>query len=415
MYRALVVAFICAALAAAPDNAPAATDTAVSSANGFVRARGGRFVTADGRSLMLKGINLGNWLMPEGYMFDLEVAKSPRAIYAATERLLGRDGSEAFWQRFRQTFIRREDVNLIASLGFNTVRVPLHYALFERDGGAEERWALLDRLIDWCEGAGLYVVLDMHAAPGGQTGINHDDGTGLPLLFYVSDFQDRTIAVWRAIAERYKDTPTVLGYDLLNEPIAPYHDVAYLNPRLEPLYKRLVSEIRAVDPNHVIFLAGSQWSSNFGVFGPPFDDNLAYTYHVFWATPIRATLRQFLNFHYLHGVPIWLGESGEADDDWIDAFRKLHERYDIGWCFWTYKNMSSPATVVSVRRPDGWDAVVAIADGRVPGDAAMHRRAHAALEELLENIKLENGTIRAGYVAALGLRPPAVAAGLQQD
>ena len=401
-------------LAAAPDNAPAAADTAKGSANRFAHTRGGRFVTADGRSLVLKGINLGNWLMPEGYMFDLEVAKSPRAIYAATERLLGRAESEAFWRRFRQTFIQREDIDLIASLGFNTVRVPLHYALFEGSADAEG-WALLDQLITWCEAAGLYVVLDLHAAPGGQTGINHDDGTGLPLLFYVSGFQNRTVAVWRAIAERYRDEPTVLGYDLLNEPIAPYHDVAYLNPRLEPLYRRLVSEIRAVDPNHVIILAGAQWSSNFGVFGTPFDDNLAYTYHVFWAAPIRATLRQFLNFHYLHGVPIWLGESGEADDDWIEAFRKLHERYGIGWCFWTYKNMSSPATVVSVRRPGGWDAVVALADGRLSGDAAMRRTAGAALEELLDNIKLENGTLRAGYIAALGLRLPAVAARTQQD
>ena len=230
--------------------------TADAAAHGFVSTQGKRFLTADGRPLLLKGINLGNWLVPEGYMFGFEVAKSPRAIYATLERLVGREGAVAFWREFRENFIRQEDINFIAAAGFNTVRVPLHYAMFAGDDSGQapgEGWALLDRLIDWCETAGLYIVLDMHAAPGGQTGANHDDGSGYPLLFYLPSLQDQTVAVWRGIAERYKDRPTVLGYDLLNEPISSYSDVRYLNPKLEPFYRRLVAEIRTVDPHHVIF------------------------------------------------------------------------------------------------------------------------------------------------------------------
>ncbi|MFO1113816.1 MAG: cellulase family glycosylhydrolase [Rhodospirillales bacterium] len=380
---------------------------AAASAQGFVTTSGRQFLGADRQPLLLKGINLGNWLVPEGYMFGLAVATSPRAIYATFERLLGRDQSSAFWRRFRDTFIRREDIDFIAAAGFNTIRVPFHYNMFADDPGGQPGggWALVDRLLAWCEAAGVYVVLDMHAAPGGQTGTNHDDGPGLPLLFYVPALQDQTVAVWRAIAERYKDKTAVLGYELLNEPISWYYDVSYLNPKLEPFYRRLVTEVRAVDQHHVIFLGGAQWNSNFSVLGPPFASNLAYTYHTFWAPTTRRALRSYLNFSYLSDAPIFLGEAGEADDDWVKAFRELHERLGIGWCFWTYKNMTSNAAVALVPRPADWDRVVALADGRGIAGAEAPRVA-AALAEYLENIKLENTTIRRGYLQALGLRVP---------
>ena len=115
------------ATALAPDLAPR---RAAASVPGFVATSGRQFLAADGQALLLKGINLGNWLVPEGYMFGFEVARSPRAIYATFERLLGPDQSAAFWRTFRENFIRREDIDFIAAAGFNTVRVPLHYAMF---------------------------------------------------------------------------------------------------------------------------------------------------------------------------------------------------------------------------------------------------------------------------------------------
>lgn len=376
--------------------------------SGFVSTSGRQFLAADGQPLPLKGINLGNWLVPEGYMFGFEVARSPRAIYATFERLLGHDQSATFWRTFRDNFVRREDIDFIAAAGFNTVRVPFHYNMFMDGPGGQtgEGWALVDRLLTWCEAAGVYVVLDLHAAPGGQTGTNHDDGPGLPLLFYVPALQDQTVAVWRAIAERYKDKTAILGYELLNEPISWYYDVSYLNPKLEPFYRRLVTEVRAVDPHHVIFLGGAQWNSNFSVLGPPFASNLAYTYHTFWAPTTRRALRSYLNFSYLYDAPTFLGEAGEADDDWVRALRELHERLGISWCFWTFKNMTSNATVALVSRPADWDMVVALADER-SGIRTDAPRAAAALAEYLENIRLENATIRRGYLQALGLRVPA--------
>ena len=109
----------------------------------------------------------------------------------------------------------------------------------------------------------------MHCAPGGQTGTNIDDSWGYPWIFESDEEQQFAVGFWRSIAQRYADEPTVLGYDLLNEPIPPA--VAQLNPRLEPLYRKITKAIRQVDPNHAVILGGAQWDSNFDVFGPPID------------------------------------------------------------------------------------------------------------------------------------------------
>ena len=377
---------------------------APAAAEQLVRIDGKTFIAPDGRPFSIKGISLGNWLMPEGYMFKFEVAKSPRQIFSTFDRLLGPERAASFWTQFRDTYIARDDIRFIKSVGFNTVRIPLHYHLFMTDQGemTGEGWALLDRVLGWVKEAGLLAIVDLHAAPGGQTGINHDDGPGYPLMFNVPRDRDLTVKLWQAIAQRYAGNPTILGYDLLNEPIAPYHDIATLNPRLEPFFKRVTEAIRAVDPGRIVFLAGGQWSSSFDMFGPPFAKNLAYTYHSFWASTKRDSIQRHLNFSNRYDVPLFLGETGELTDEWNAGFRTLHEAHDIGWSFWTYKNMDSSSTVVSIKRPAGWDQIVAYADGLGPKPPA--EVIDRALEEYLSGMHLPNATIRWSYLASLGLK-----------
>jgi hypothetical protein len=383
-------------------------------AGGFIRAEGARLVSPDGETFAIRGISLGNWLMQEGYMFRFERAKSPRQIEALVERLVGPEEAARFWMAFRDRYVTQDDVAFIAAAGFTTIRVPLHYKLFV-DPSDPSRfegpgWALLDRLIGWCREAGLKVIIDLHAAPGGQTGVNHDDGPGYPVMFYVPAHKRLTVALWTEIARRYRDETAVLGYDLLNEPISPYHDTGYLNPRLEPFYRELVAAIRAVDPNHVIILAGAQWSTSFAMLGPPFDDNLAYTYHKFWASTERDGVQEYVNFMALHDAPVFVGETGELTDDWNERFRTLNERFGIGWSFWPYKYMDSGSTVVSVPRPEGWAAVVAASALPPAGwtDAALPtpEAARAALGAYLEAIRLANGRVNEGYLRSLGLAVP---------
>src|ERR1700733_7850003 len=330
----------------------------------FIRADGKLLVGGNGERFAIKGINLGTWLVPEGYMFKFSRARAPSEIDAVMRGLIGPQDAARFWTEFRDVYVAKEGIDFIKAAGFNTVRVPLHWGLFvkpETTVGEDQfegpGWALLDRLVGWCREAGLRVILDLHAAPGGQTGVNHDAGPGFPLVFIVPLYRQLTIELWRRLAAHYHEEPTILGYDLLNEPISPYSDEDYLNPRLEPLYREIVAAIRGVDSNHVVLLAGAQWSTSFAVFDRPFDANTVYTYHKFWANPTRDALQSYLNFSKRWNVPLLIGETGEYNNVWNKSFRELHEQFGIGWVFWPYKSLDAETAVVSIAKPDGWDLI----------------------------------------------------------
>ncbi|MDX6501533.1 MAG: endoglucanase [Blastocatellia bacterium] len=388
--------------------------TSINAQPRFVTTRGKLIVSGDGKPLLLKGINLGNWLLPEGYMFKFKQTNSPRLIQTAISELVGEDEARKFWKTYRENYITQADIHFIKQSGFNSVRVPFSYRLFVSDTTVPRLegpgYELLDRVVDWCRREGIYVILDMHAAPGGQTGDNIDDSFGYPFLFESSESQELTVNLWRKLAARYRNQPTVIGYDLLNEPIAHYFDTASLNPKLEPLYRRIVSGIREVDGNHIIFLGGAQWDGNFKVFGPPFDPKLAYTFHKYWMTVNQDAIQQYLTFRDKYNVPVWMGESGENTDEWIDSFRTLLEAQDIGWCFWPYKKLDATSCIASINSPGDWTAIIAFADGprTTFEEVRKHRppkeKVEKALNDYLERIKFANCRINQGYLKALGLR-----------
>lgn len=382
--------------------------------NNFVTVNGKNFIDVDGKPLLLKGINLGNWLVPEGYMFHFKSVNAPRMIYELFNILIGEDEANKFWNSFRENYITREDIHYIKSLGFNSVRIPFNYRLFVTEYPYYELkgigYELLDKAIKWCKEENLYVILDMHCAPGGQTGDNIDDSFGYPFLFESPESQQLTIDIWKKLASIYKDETIIIGYDFLNEPIAHYFDVDKLNPALEPFFKKLSAEVRAIDPNHIFFIAGAQWNSNFKVFGPPFDDKLVYTFHKYWTEPTQDVVQDYIDYGNKYNVPIYMGESGENTNEWISEFRTMLEQNNIGWCFWPYKKMNSTRGIVSVNQPEDFDLIIQFADkndfsySSIRDNRPDFEKVKSALKQYLENCKLKNCTVNDEYIKALGLK-----------
>lgn len=385
-----------------------------SQSTGFVKVSGKKLIDANGNELLLRGINLGNWLNPEGYMFRFKDVSSFRLIDNSVKELIGADEARKFWNSFRDNYITHEDIKFIKSTGLNHVRVPFNFKLFLIEDHPEiyieEGFNRLDDVIKWCREENLYVVLDLHAAPGGQTGDNIDDSWSYPFLFEDKQAQQTTILLWKKIADRYKNEKIIVGYDLLNEPIPHfYENKEELNQLLEPLYKDITRAIREVDSNHVIFIGGAQWNTNFSMLGKLFDNNSAYTFHKYWMPVEQKEIQDYVDFSNKYDVPMYLGESGENEDEWIDSFRILLEKNDFGWCFWPYKKMDSSRGMVQFAKTKEWEEIIKYAEAPKKNFEEIRKLKPAkeivrkALTDLLENIKFQNCTINDGYLKALGI------------
>lgn len=376
--------------------------------DGFVHAAHGTLVDGSGDELILRGIGLGNWLLPEGYMWKFEAPgpQSPREIEALVEDLVGASRAKEFWARFRDTFIAEDDIARISAEGMNHVRLPINSRVVMDDRGdlLRDGFALIDRLIDWCRMHGLWVVLDLHGAPGGQTGTNIDDSPhGLPELFTDERYRERTIKLWRAIAERYRWEPVVAAYDLLNEPLPNEYQDRYAT-ELVKLYVDLTAAVREVDPNHLITYEGSHWATNWTIFDEVWDQNSMLQFHKYWSPPDRASIQRYIDAGRRLGLPIYMGEGGENNLAWLQTAFQLYEDCGISWNFWPWKKIDTFTSPCSVNAPAGWSDVLGYAKGTAPKPepAGVWR----ILSELLGAVPLSRCTYRPEVVSALLRRAP---------
>lgn len=362
----------------------------------FLHTAGQDIVNESGKKIYLKGVGLGNWLLPEGYMWKFgNMGDRPRKIEKVIADLIGKEKAMQFWKSFRQNYITEADIKRIAELGFNSVRPALNSRLFLSEGEnpvyVEERFQLMDSLISWCKKYQLYIIIDMHGAPGGQTGANIDDSPNdIPELFINQKYQDQLVDLWLKIVLRYKDEPVVAAYDLLNEPLPKGTGAAdKYKHLLVPLYQRITAEIRKVDQRHMITLEGFDWSNDWSLFDKPFDNNVFYQFHYYcWARPDNLnSIDQYLKKRNELNTPIWVGETGEKGNTIYWATSQLFAANNIGYSFWPWKKMDTQNTPYSIKNPDGWDLISEYTKGGPKPDAVL---AEKTLNELLENIKISN-------------------------
>jgi len=385
----------------------------------FIRIDGQNLLDPLGQKFFIKGTNLGNWLNPEGYMFLFKKTSAPRLIDQAFKEMVGPDFTNKFWKLFKDNYVTREDIRYLKKTGTNTIRLPFHYKLFTDEDymglhTRQDGFQRTDSLISWCKEAGIYIILDMHDAPGGQTGDNIDDSYGYPWLFESEESQKQFIDIWVKIAAKYKNEPVILGYDLLNEPIAPYFgdDLSKLNNSLEPLYKKAVAAIRKADKNHIILLGGAQWDGNFKVFTDwKFDDKIMYTCHRYGGEPTADAIRNIIDFRNKTNLPMYMGEIGHNKDEWIASFCKTMEENNIGYTFWPYKKMGDSTSFLHVNQPKNWDKIKEYTEKprETYKDVREARPEQSiiqkAMQDYIECCKFANCTKNENYIKALGLKP----------
>ena len=381
----------------------------------FVRASGAVLTVHDKDTIQLKGTNIGNWLVPEGYMFKFKTVNSPRKIDEMLYELVGPDSLQRFWKTFTDNYIRYEDIKYLKSIGCNHIRLPFHYQLFTQDyylGGRNQGFVYFDRIIEWCRNENLYVLLDMHCAPGGQTGDNIDDSYAYPYLYSSPLCQKEMSSVWQQIAEKYKNDTIVLGYDLINEPVAHYFadEKSTMDSTLLSIYKMMIKDIRKIDKRHLIFVNGSNWSTDLSVFTETLGDNIVYEFHKYWMDAKQEELMSYLDFQQKHKVPIYIGETGENTDEWVLTFRKLLDVNKINWCFWPYKKMNNTKGIMNFEQPALYDLLVQYSNSdrssyeKTRGNRPNRGDVNLALKQYLDNCLFENCFQNKGYIEGLGFK-----------
>jgi endoglucanase len=349
----------------------------------LLKVNEGKIITEAGEVVRLRGWNIGGWLNMEDFIDGFTGAE--HNLRATMHRLLGREKAQFFFDRLLDYFFSEEDVKVMAALGANVLRLPFNYRHFERDDQPfeylEEGFKRLDGAFEWCARHGIAIILDFHAVQGWQNPDWHSDNAHVHIMLYEHRlFQDRFVALWEQMAKRYKDHPALAGYDLMNEPCTRLHYENYDSPgynwqSLNAVLRRAATAIRQIDGQHLIFIEGDEFATEFDQLDVTFDENLVVSTHNYisptgggkpypgeidgmdWNRDIIAAA---LGMHsgtrraLIHQRPIFVGEFGvwyaghpealayrvAALDDQLGVF----DSAGIHWAVWTWKDIASMGT-----------------------------------------------------------------------
>lgn len=322
----------------------------------FLRTKGTSIVNQKGDEVYLYGFNIGNWLLVEPWMLKMDNRpgiKAGKDIFDKLEKRFGAKKGMELFRTYVDNFITEKDIATIAGLGMNFIRVPFWYGSLFDPKYSEKECVYMDRIIGWAKKHRIYVLIDLHGAPGGQnTGVDILGENVANKMWTDPGKLDLTVKIWKRLAEKYKNEKTVAGYDILNEAWgAP--QLPYSMKGLVGFYDVLYKTIRAVDTNHIIFIEDGLQGIN--RMPKPSDmkwENVVYSFHYYpnYSDPnafkeadgeIMPNLRRAQMYY---NVPFHIGEfnSIEPANGGIESMQRLFNVFrNFGWSWniWSYKKI----------------------------------------------------------------------------
>lgn len=391
-------------------------------AQGFLKADGQKIVNEKGQNVLLRGMGLGGWMIQEGYMLHINTESRQTRIRERIEELMGPKETQEFYDTWLNNDVRKIDIDSMKAWGFNSVRLPMHYNLYtlpvdKEPVAGQNTWLdkgfeLTDHLLAWCKANHMYLILDMHATPGGQgNDLNISDrDPGKPSLWDSEANQQKLIALWKKLAERYKDDPNIGAYDIINEPNwgfdDPEHDKNGLkektNAPLRKLMMDITAAIRQVDQKHIIIIEGNGWGNNYNGVLPVWDKNMVLSFHKYWNYNNQASIAHIVKAREENNVPVWLGETGENSNVWFTQAIQLFEKNNIGWSFWPLKKMGNN-NPMEIRSNLNYNHLVNYLNGK--GGAPKESDVYSGLLEMATYAKLENTIIHRDVIDAMFRQP----------
>ena len=310
----------------------------------MLRAQGQEIVNADGEAVLLRGVNMGGWLVQEGWM-NLTNGPCQAESFKVLDERFGRDVREHLFQVYEDNYLSERDFDNIRALGMNVVRLPFAWWNILNDDGTlrADAFTRLDWFVDCCAQRGLYVILDLHAARGSQNNQDNSGEMNGSQLWKNETWQDQMLYLWECVADHYKGNPAIAAYDLLNEPGGDLKSTGVVQWEY---FDRLYEAIRAIDPEHIIMME-SCWDPEDLPSPDRYGwDNVVYQYHWYkwnadndyWAQKLNVDVKLHKMKQVNHPVPGFLGEFTlfQNMDAWEYALDS-YSRAGLGWTIWTYK------------------------------------------------------------------------------
>jgi len=380
-------------------------------AQGYLHTNGKYIYDGNSNEVLLKGIGTGNWLLMEGYMMKTsDFAGTHTQFRELLTETIGEQNTEVFYDHWLNNHFTHRDVDSMKVWGFNCVRVAMHYKWFTlpiqaepvtgQDTWFEEGFVRIDSLLEWCGNNQMYLILDLHGAPGGQ---GHDRNISdydpaYPSLWESAENRRKTVALWKKLAERYVNEPWMGGYDLINEPNWELPG----GTLLKQTYVNITNAIREVDQNHMIIIEGNWFANDYTGLTPPWDDNIVYSFHKYWNYNSQESIQWMINIRNTYNVPLWLGETGENSNSWFTDLIALAEMNNIGWSGWPVKK-NGINNVLMVPESQQYEDLLSYWQTGSPNMTA--DQAFSAVLDWANNHRLENCSVQHDVIDAM-LRQP---------
>lgn len=341
---------------------------------GFIRRIKDKVIDGQSKEIKLKGVNFGGWLMMEAYF--MQSPHQPQQLFEKEfSQKCGPKALAELLKRFRNSFITESDFKQVASWGMNCIRLPFHYKIAADPHDIK----YLDQAIAWARKHKVYLIMDLHAAPGAQNPDWHSDSLNRKTEFWTKRAnRQKTCELWEKIADRYKDETIIAGYDLLNESVL--NNVHLLNE----FYGDAIKAIRQHDRNHMLFIEGDFWAQNIDVLDDFEDDNWIYSIHFYepmeyafnlipymhypWKTCNKETIRKRMEGYFKFAKdkqrPVHVGEFGvnyrngfANEHHYLRDELKAFNDFGFHWSYWPYKavkNYTFPDGVYSYYPNSPW-------------------------------------------------------------
>lgn len=315
--------------------------------NDFLKVNGTQIRKQKGTGdiVYLRGTNAGGWLVQEDWMNPTN-ASDQKTMMTTLANRFGASKRDELVSTYENNYWTTQDFDNCAEMGMSVIRLPFTYMNLCDDNGNLKSNAF-DRL-DWfvqnCSQRGMYVILDMHGAFGSQNGMDHsgeiNDGKQ---LYYNQSNKDKTLNLWKKIAEHFKGNPAVAAYDILNEPgikAAATYSLHW------DFYNEIYNTIRSKDSNHIIIMESCWDADNLPRPSQYGWKNVAYEYHYYpWNAQnssdaqksyFSGKVSDIANHNY--GVPTFVGEFTcfEQEEGWKAAMSTFNGQ-GWHWTTWSYK------------------------------------------------------------------------------